>query len=372
MEQKIKISIMEHFSGICDPRRQPLHILSEVLTITICATIAGADNIVGIVKWAERHQAWLQDILELPFGLPSHDTIGRILSIMNPKEFEQCFINWTNAVFKKTDGDIIPIDGKLLRGSYDKKSDIHAINVVGAFSTANGVLLGQVKTETKSNEIIAIPQLLKMLDINNCIITIDAIGCQTNIAAQIAQKGGDYVLAVKDNQPTLHKEIMKSFEETLENSAKKVDFYETQERGHGREEIRRYYLLNDVENLERADDFQGCSAIGMAESIRTENGHTGKEVRYFILSFITTADFFAQCVRKHWHIENSLHWVLDMAFREDGSRIRKDHTPANMATIRRVVVNMLKQEKSEKVGVENKRRIAGWDHKYLEKVLGLC
>ena len=170
--RKLRFLLLNIFSGIGDLRRKPLHRLSEVLTITICATIAGADNIVGIVKWAECHQAWLQNILELPFGLPSHDTIGRILSIMEPKEFEQCFINWTNAVFKKTDGDIIPIDGKLLRGSYDKKSDIHAINVVGAFSTANGILLGQVKTETKSNEIVAIPQLLKMLDINNCIVTI--------------------------------------------------------------------------------------------------------------------------------------------------------------------------------------------------------
>ena len=201
---------------------------------------------------------------------------------------------------------------------------------------------------------------------------IDAIGCQTDIASQIVQKGGDYVLAVKGNQPTLHTEIIESFEEVLENDAKKVDFYETKEKGHGREEIRRYYLLNDVEGLEKVDDFYGCSAIGMAESVRTEHGHTSKKIRYFILSFLTTADFFAQYVRKHWHIENSLHWVLDMAFHEDRSRIRKDNTPANMATIRRVGVNMLKQEKSEKVGVENKRRIAGWDHKYLEKVLGLC
>jgi predicted transposase YbfD/YdcC len=372
VNQEINISVIEHFKGISDPRREPLHQLSEALTIILCATIAGANHIVGIVKWAEHHIAWLQDILELPYGLPSHDTLGRILSIMDPNEFEQCFINWTNAVFKKTHGDIIPVDGKLLRGSYDTKSNIHAINVVGAFSTANGVLLGQVKTETKSNEIIAIPQLLKMLDIHGCIITIDAIGCQTEIASKIIEGGGDYVLAVKDNQPTLHVEIQEAFEEAIEKHPQKIDFYETNEKGHGREEIRSYYIMNDIEDLEKTDDFSGCVSIGMVESTRTINGHTSKEKRYFILSFITVASFFATCVRQHWRIENSLHWVLDVAFREDDSRIRKDNAPANMGTIRRAGINMIKQEKTEKVGVEIKRSIAGWDTKYLEKILGLC
>lgn len=372
MSQTINISVIEHFKGICDPRRAPLHQLSEALTITLCATIAGANHIVGIVKWAEQHIAWLQDILELPCGLPSHDTLGRILSILDPNEFEQCFINWTNAVFKKTSGDIIPIDGKLLRGSYNTKSNIHAINVVGAFSTANGVLLGQVKTETKSNEIIAIPQLLKMLDIHGCIITIDAMGCQTEIASKIIEGGGDYVLAVKGNQPTLHIEVQEAFESALENNRQEVDFYETNEKDHGREDTRRYYVINDIEDLEKTDDFAGCSAIGMVESIRTINGERSMEKRYFILSFITIASFFAKCVRDHWQIENKLHWGLDVAFREDESRIRKDNAPANMGTIRRVGLNMIKQEKTEKVGVEIKRSIAGWNTKYLEKILGLC
>lgn len=372
MDQGIKISIIEHFKGISDKRRQPLYQLSEILTIVICATIAGADGIVQIVTWAKHHLAWLENIIELPYGLPSHDTIGRVLSIMDPNEFEQCFINWTNAAFKKSKGDIIPIDGKFLKGSYDNKSGIHAINVVGAFSTANGVLLGQVKTETKSNEIIAIPKLLQMIDIKSCVITIDAMGCQTEIASKIIEKGGDYVLAVKDNQPTLHNEIREAFETAFEEKSNNLDFYETKEKGHGREEIRRYYCIDDIENLERVDDFSCCSAIGMVESIRTVNGHTSIETRYFILSFIATMTFFAQCVRKHWHIENSLHWILDVAFREDQSRIRKDNTPANMATIRRVCINMLKQEKTKKVGIETKRKAAGWDTKYLEIILGLC
>lgn len=372
MSQEVKFSIMDHLKGICDSRRQPLHSLSDILTIAICAIIAGADNIVAIIKWAEQHVAWLEKIIELPNGLPSHDTVGRVLSIMDPREFEQCFINWTNAVFKKTNGDIIPIDGKLLRGSYNKKAGIHAINVVGAFSTANGVVLGQVKTETKSNEITAIPALLEMLDIKGCIITIDAIGCQTEITSKIIEKGGDYVIAVKDNQPTLRLEIEKAFEAALEQNPNEIEFFETKEKRHGREEIRRYYKIDNIDELERIDDFSGASAIGMVESIRTVNGHTSKEVRYYIISFMTTVAFFAQCVRGHWCIENSLHWVLDVAFREDGSRIRKDNTPANMSTIRRVGVNMLKQEKTEKVGIENKRRIAGWNTKYLEKILGLC
>jgi len=372
MDQEINISIIEHFKGISDKRREPFYQLSEILTIVICATIAGADGIVQIVTWAENHLAWLESIIELPYGIPSHDTIGRVLSIVDPNEFEQCFINWTNAAFKRTNGDIIPIDGKVLRGSYDNKSGIHAINVVGAFSTANGVLLGQVKTETKSNEIIAIPKLLQMLNIKGCIITIDAMGCQTDIASEIIKKGADYVLAVKDNQPTLHKEIRETFEAAFEENSEKLDFYETKEKGHGREEIRRYYCINDIEDLEKVDDFSGCSAIGMVESIRTVNGKTSIETRYFILSFIATMELFAQCVRKHWCIENSLHWILDVAFREDQSRIRKDNTPANMATIRRVGVNMLKQEKTKNVGIETKRKAAGWNTKYLEKVLGIC
>jgi predicted transposase YbfD/YdcC len=372
MEEEIKFSIIEHFNGISDKRRQPLYKLSEILTIVICGTIAGADGIVQIVAWAQHHLAWLESIIELPYGIPSHDTIGRVLSIMDPEEFEECFIHWTNAAFKRTNGDIIPIDGKLLNGSYDSKSGIHAINVVGAFSTANGVLLGQVKTKTKSNEITAIPKLLQMLKIKGCIITTDAMGCQTDIASAIIKKEADYVLAVKDNQPTLHKEIRETFEAAFEENSEKLDFYETTEKGHGREETRRYYCINDIEDLEKVDDFSGCSAIGMVESTRTVNGKTSIETRYFILSFISTMKLFAQCVRKHWHIENSLHWVLDVAFREDQSRIRKDNTPANMAIIRRVGVNMLKQEKTKKVGVETKRKSAGWDTKYLEKILGLC
>jgi len=199
MEQDIKISIIDHFSAMDDIRRKPLYSLGEILTIVICAVIAGADSVIGIYKWAEQYEDWLKKFLELPYGIPSHDTISRILSIMNPREFEQAFVNWTNAVFQKTKGDIIPIDGKIVRGSYDSNAGIPAINVVGAYSTANNVLLGHVKTETKSNEITAIPELLNLLDIKGYIITIDAIGCQTKIAADIIDKKGDYVLAVKDN-----------------------------------------------------------------------------------------------------------------------------------------------------------------------------
>jgi predicted transposase YbfD/YdcC len=372
MQEAVNISIMHHFNGILDPRRKPLHIMAEILTIALCATISGADNLVGVVKWAEQNTPWLQDILELPYGLPSHDTVGRVLSIIDPKEFEQCFVNWVNAVFKRTDGDIIPIDGKLLNGSSDKNSAIQAINVVGAFSTANNILLGQVKTSTKSNEIVAIPELLKLLDINNCIVTIDAIGCQMKITSDIVEKGGDYVIAVKDNQPTLHTEIKESFDSALELEGHGIEFIETQGNDHGRQEVRRYYLLNNTEDCERLHDFSGAESIGMVESIRTVNGKTSRETRYFLLSFFATVALFSQCVRDHWRIENSLHWVLDVAFREDEARIRKDNSPANMGTIRRAAYNMIKQEKTEKVGVAIKRKIAGWNKKYLEKIIGLC
>ena len=369
MEQDIKISIIDHFSAMDDIRRKPLHQLSEILTIVICAVIAGADSIVGVYKWSEQHENWLKKILTLPYGIPSHDTISRILSIMDPKEFEQAFVNWTNAVFQKTKGDIIPIDGKIVRGSYDKNSGVSAINVVGAYSTANKALLGHVKTETKSNEITAIPELLSLLDINGCIITIDAIGCQTRIAADIVDKKGDYVLAVKDNQPNLHKEIINKFQS---DSNSEKDNYKTEEQNRERYEIREYSVIDNIDKLNRIKDFKGCKAIGKVKSTRIINNETSTESRYFILSFKACASEFANCVRSHWRIENSVHWLLDVGFREDKSRIRKDNTPSNMSTIRRVALNMLKQEKTEKVGIENKRKIAGWNVNYLEKVLNIC
>lgn len=372
MDSGIKISIVEHFKGIHDARRAPLHSLHAIFTIVICAVICGANDIVGIEVWAKKQVAWLQTILELPFGIPSHDTIGKVMSILHPKEFEQCFINWTNATFKKTNGDIIPIDGKLLRGSHDKRSNIAAINIVGAYSTANSVLLGHVKTETKSNEIVAIPQLLNLIDIAHCIVTIDAIGCQTKIAEKIVEKQGDYVLAVKDNQPRLHEEIKESFEHAVQGDGEQIEYFETSEKSHGREETRRFYLINSVEELERSDDFASSAAIGKVESIRTIKGVTSKEARYFILSFINTVYFFAKCVRQHWGIENSAHYILDVAFKEDHSRIRKNHTPENMSTIRRAVLNMVKQEKSESVGTNNKRLMAATNIKYLEKILMVC
>lgn len=369
MDHNVKISIIDHFSAMDDIRRKPLHSLSEILTIVICAVIAGADSIVGIYKWAEQYESWLKKILTLPFGLPSHDTISRVLSIMDPKEFEQAFINWTNAVFQQTKGDIIPIDGKIVRGSYDNSSGISAINVVGAYSTANNALLGHVKTETKSNEITAIPHLLKLLDINGCIITIDAIGCQTKIASDIVDKKGDYVLAVKDNQPNLNKEIIDKFAKA-DNSEK--DCYKTEEHNRSRYEIREYSVIDEIDKLTRTKDFKGCQAIGKVRSTRIIGEETSIETRYFILSFKASAFELAKCVRSHWQIENSVHWLLDVGFREDKSRIRKDNTPSNMSTIRRVALNMLKQEKTEKVGIENKRKIAGWNVRYLEKVLNIC
>lgn len=372
MEEKLNISIIEHFKGINDPRRQPLHLLHEIFTILICASIAGADDIVGVVTWSNNNIDWLHNILELPNGIPSHDTIGRVLSLIDSKEFEQCFINWTNAVFKKTNGDIIAIDGKVLSGSFDRKSDNYAINIVGAYSTTNKVLLGHVKTKAKSNEVVAIPQLLQLLDIKNCIITIDAIGCQTEIASQIVDKGGDYVLAVKNNQPTLYEEVKTTFEEIIEDSAVDISFYETKEKSRDREETRRYYVSDNIDELSRIDDFSESRAIGMVESITNRNGKICKETRYFILSFCCCAALFANAVRNHWSIENSVHWILDVAFREDDSRIRKDHTPANMGTVRRIALNMVKQEKTAKVGVNNKRKIAGWNNKYLEKIIGFC
>ena len=373
MQEKKAVAIVEHFKDIEDPRieRGKLHNLIDIIAIAICAVICGADTWEDIELFGEAKHEWLKQFLELPNGIPSHDTFGRVFSIISPVEFQRSFLNWIKAISESIEREVVAIDGKTSRRSYDKSKGKGAIHMVSAWATANRVVLGQVKTEDKSNEITAIPELLDILALNGCIVTIDAMGCQKNISAKIIEKGADYVLALKGNQGTLHEDIKLFFQDAKETSFKDIhhDFYETIDGDHGRIETRRYSIVSDIEWLEGKADWKEIKSIGMVESEREIGDKVTKETRYYISSLPSNAKLFGDAVRKHWGIENSLHWVLDVVFREDECRIRKGYAAENFAVLRHIALNLIREEKSIKRGAKGKRLKAGWDNDYLSKIL---
>lgn len=366
-------TILEHFSTLTDPRTllKTRHKLIDIIAITICGTICGADAWTEIVDYAKIKRKWLEEFLELPNGIPSHDTFGRVFSLLSPEEFQRCFLSWMQSVFTVTGGQVVAIDGKTLRHSYDRANDKSAIHMVSAWASENGLTLGQVKTEEKSNEITAIPELLELLEIKGCIVTIDAMGCQKKIAANIVDKDADYVLALKGNQGTLNDDVTLFFTDAIENKFKDIDFdyHKTVDGGHGRVEIRRHWSVSDIDWLDQKQDWEGLKSIGMVESERHVADKISVEKRFFIASIKKDSELLAKAVREHWGIENKVHWVLDVAFQEDDSRIRKGNAAENLAVIRHIGLNLLRSEKSKKVGIKSKRKIAGWDDSYLLKVL---
>ena len=374
MKLKPKITIADHFSAIEDPRidRSKHHKLIDLITIAICAVICGAEGWTDIETYGLVKSEWLKQFLELPNGIPSHDTFSRVFARLNPQQFQQGFLNWIRAINKMTDGEVIAIDGKSLRHSYDKGAELGAIHMVSAWATTNRLVLGQQKVDKKSNEITAIPALIKVLELSGCIVTIDAIGCQKEIVKLITEQDADYIISLKKNQSQLYKNVEQLFKEAIRTQFKGIEYseYYTREQNHGREEIRRYLMLADID--ERVDTTQKWSklkSIGLVESVRTLDGKTTVETRYYISSLPNNAELFGQSVRSHWGIENSLHWILDVALNEDNCRIRKDNAPENFALMRRLGVNLLGREKSNKRGVKNKQFIAAMDNEYLAKVL---
>jgi len=372
MPAKPSACIQHHFAKLTDPRRRKVtYPLVNIVTIAICAVICGADDFVAIAKFGRAKRKWLSQFLDLSNGIPSHDRFNAIFAAIKPAEFEACLLSWISAVHEITGGQIVAIDGKTLRRSFDAATSKSAIHMVSAWATANHVSLAQVTVDQKSNEITAIPKLLRMLEIAGCLVTIDAMGCQTEIAQTIIDSGADYVLAVKKNQPTLYDAVSWFFltqrEQDFANV--RVSRYRTHEKGHGREETRWYYVCSAPGDLSDRKRWPKLAAIGWTISETIRNGHLGREMRYYIMSRKLSAKQFAAAVRGHWSIENSLHWQLDVTFAEDQSRLRRGHADANFSILRRMALSLLKNNKTVQVGVKNKRLTAGWDDSYLQQVL---
>ena len=364
--------IDHHFANLTDPRRaQVTYPLINIVTIALCATIAGADDFVAMADWARQHKDWLGRFLDLSNGVPSHDRLNMIFRRLDPAEFERCLLSWLQALHDTSGGRLLAVDGKTARQSFDTATARSALHMVSVWAVSQKLSIAQVAVDSKSNEITAIPEVLKLVELCGAVVTIDAMGCQTEIARAIVDGGGDYILAVKGNQPTLHGGVEEYFLEHISDDFARVDVSrcETREKGHGRVEHRSYYVLDVPPDLPDAGRWVGLKQIGVAISDTTRDGKPCDDVRYYILSKILTARRFGTLARSRWGIENSLHWQLDMSFDEDRNRTRKDHAAANLAVLRRIALSLLKNEATSKVGVRNRRLTAAWNADYLHKVL---
>jgi len=372
-------SIGVHFGALPDPRvaRTRDHLLIDILTIGLCAILCGGEGWTDMALFGRAREGWLRTFLALPNGIPSHDTFGRVFAALDPVAFEAAFAAWARAVAPATAGQLLALDGKTLRRSHDRAKGKAALHLVSAWADASGLVLGQVAVADKANEIVAIPQLLALLDIRGCTVTIDAMGCQTAIARQIAAQGGQYVLALKDNQPTLHDDVRAAFAEARatafadlapqhHSAAKTVD------KGHGRLEIRRAWVITDPEVLaflNPAGAWASLGGIGLIETEYRSGAQRKAEQRHYLLGAPLDAATFARVVRRHWGIENRVHWVLDVTFDEDVSRVRAGHAAQNLAVLRRLALNLLRQDRTRKGSIATKRFLAALDQPFLATLL---
>jgi predicted transposase YbfD/YdcC len=378
MEESALKSLLEAFGDLPDPRseRNQEHPFLSILLIALCAVISGADNWVDIEGYGKAKQGWLESILELPNGIPSHDTFGRVFRFINPQAFQERFLKWVQSWRGGQLQGVVALDGKQMRGAKEIPMDKAGLYMVSAWAAEQGIVLGQRKIDDKSNEITAIPELLEVLAIEGCVVTIDAIGCQTEIAAKIIAHEADYMLAVKGNQGTLAEDVTDLFDGFEQAHWHDVthDYSKTVNKDHARLEVRECWVVSGTEYLSylrRFADWKNLNSLVKVVAHRQVNGKTTTATRCFISSLTPTAQRALAICRDHWHIENSLHWILDVAFDQDHNRVHKDHAPANLAVLQHIALNLVKQEISTRASVKTKRLRAGWDNAYLWKVLSV-
>ena len=366
-------SIAFHFSTLKDPRREHLreHSLIDILLIALCAMLCGAEGFVDFEQFGKARLEFLRGFLALPNGIPSHDTFARVFAMLEPARFAECFQRWTEGLCRAVGAEVVAIDGKSLRRSVDRVNGRSPIHMVSAWALENRLVLGQIKVDEKSNEVTAIPELLGALKLAGCIVTIDAMGCQTKIASKIIEAKADYMLALKGNQSTLHEEVKSFLEDAEAEGFPDIahGFLKTEEKGHGRVEARCYWICGEVEWLSHHGKWEGLRSIGMVESTRTVGGKTSVERRFYITSLEPDVKQFARAVRGHWGIENTLHWSLDVSLNEDQSRVRTGHAAENLARLRHITLNLLLRETKLKRGIKGKQRNAAWDLSYLLALL---
>jgi predicted transposase YbfD/YdcC len=377
-------SLVAHLARVPDPRinRNKDHDLVDILVIAVCALLCAAETFNDMEDFGKAKRDWFRTFLKLRGGIPSHDTFNRVFAALKPEHFLECFLGWTQSVREAVAQEVVALDGKALRRALNGDQSVKY--VVSAWAEGNGLVLGQWKVADKSNEITAVPELLRVLELSGCIVTMDAMGCQKKIAKEIVEADADYVLALKGNQETAHEEVKTFLDQTVAEkqtlrppgakplaAAARLAFLETVEKDHGRFEIRRYCQSDALDWFADLGKWEGLKSVGMVESVRELKGKTTIERRYFLSSLPLGVETFARAVRGHWGVENKLHWVLDVCFREDQSRARTGYAAENLATLRRLALNMLKREKTKKRGIRGKQLNASWDHPYLLRLLGI-
>lgn len=377
-------SLVAHFGGLPDPRinRTKDHDLMDILVIAVCTLLCAGETFNDMEDFGHAKRDWFQTFLGLRNGIPSHDTFNRVFAALDPKAFLDCFLRWTQSVRQAVPQEIVALDGKALRRALAKDQSVQYI--VSAWAESNGLVLGQLKVADKSNEITAVPELLRVLELAGCIVTLDAMGCQKKIAKEIVEADADYVLALKGNQEKVHEEVKSFLDATLEEKrrqrpqgagmpkeAQTLQAFETMEKDHGRIETRRYYQSDYLEWFVDKGKWEGLASVGMVEALREIDGQVTQERRYYLSSLKLDVETFARAVRGHWGVENKLHWTMDVCFREDQSRARAGYAAENLATLRRLALNLLKQEKTKKRGIRGKMLNASWNQPYLLKLLGI-
>ena len=377
MADTVNASIVEHFRTLEDPRieRTKKHLLLDILVIALCTLLTGGEGFQDMALFGKSKQAWLQTFLALPRGIPSHDTFGRVFARLNPQRFQQCFLSWTQAVAQLTQGALVSLDGKTVRASFDRATASSPLHMLSAWcSDQGGLVIGQIKTEAKSNEITAIPDLLQLLALQGCIVTIDAMGCQTAIAEHIRDPGGDYLLALKSNHKKAYTAVKQHLHEHIEHQLAwrtAENFFDAFDDSHGRTVRRRVWTITDLAALPELAKWPGLQSVIAIETIRMAHQHAPvtSDYRFYISSLARSATAFVAMIRQHWDIENKLHWSLDVTFNEDRCRIRKDHAAENMVAVRHIALNLLRQEHSHRRSLRQKRLLCGLDEHYLLTVL---